>query len=133
MKFAKLSFWTAAVYGILVLTPLYFLFDRVGRDSPPPITHPELYYGFVGLALLAQFMFIIIAGDPVRFRPIMPIAIVEKFIYTVPVILLYLQHRVPQNVLLPSLVDPVFGVLFIISYFKTSPAVKASSAFAGSH
>lgn len=109
MKFAKLSFWIAAVYGILVLTPLYFLFDRVGHDSPPPVTHPELYYGFVGLALLSQFMFIIIAGDPVRFRPIMLIAILEKFVYTVPVILLYLQHRVPQNVLLPSLVDPVLA------------------------
>ena len=130
MKFAKVFFWIAAVYGILVLTPLYFLFDRVGHDSPPPITHPELYYGFVGLALLAQFMFIIIAGDPVRFRPIIPIAIVEKFIYTLPVILLYLQHRVPRNVLLPSLVDPVFGMLFIISYFKTGSALKTSSAAA---
>ena len=75
-------------------------------------------------------MFIIIAGDPVRFRPIMLIAILEKFVYTVPVILLYLQHRVPQNVLLPSLVDPVFGVLFIISYFKTGRALKANSAAA---
>ena len=49
MKFAKIIFWIAAIWGILVLTPLYFLFDTIGRQDPPPITHPGFYYGFVGV------------------------------------------------------------------------------------
>jgi hypothetical protein len=40
MKFAKIVFWIAAIWGILVLTPLYFLYDTIGRQDPPPITHP---------------------------------------------------------------------------------------------
>jgi hypothetical protein len=51
MKFAKVVFWIAAVWGILVLTPLYFMFDVIGRQDPPPITHPAFYYGFVSVAL----------------------------------------------------------------------------------
>jgi hypothetical protein len=43
MRFAKIVFRVAGVWGILILTPLYFMFDRIGRDYPPPITHPEMY------------------------------------------------------------------------------------------
>jgi hypothetical protein len=34
MKFARIVFGLAAVYGILSLLPLYFLLDKVGRDAP---------------------------------------------------------------------------------------------------
>jgi hypothetical protein len=27
MKFAKIVFWIAGIWGVLVLTPLYFMFD----------------------------------------------------------------------------------------------------------
>ena len=49
MKFAKIVFWIAGIWGVLVLTPLYFIFDLIGRKDPPPITHPAFYYGFVGV------------------------------------------------------------------------------------
>ena len=39
MKFAKIIFWVATIWGILILTPLYFMFDLIGRQDPPPITH----------------------------------------------------------------------------------------------
>ena len=64
MKFAKIVFYAAGIWGILVLTPLYFLFDRIGRQDPPPITHPGFYYGFVGVALAWQIAFLIIAPTP---------------------------------------------------------------------
>ncbi len=41
MKFAKIVFWCAGIWGILVLTPLYFMFDVIGRQDPPPITIPR--------------------------------------------------------------------------------------------
>ena len=31
MKFAKMVFVAAGVWGIVILTPLYFLFDAIGR------------------------------------------------------------------------------------------------------
>jgi hypothetical protein len=55
MKFAKIVFWGAGIWGVLVLTPLYFMYDLIGRQEPPPITHPGFYYGFAGVALAWQF------------------------------------------------------------------------------
>ena len=54
MKFAKIVFWVAGIWGLLVITPLYFMFALIGRNDPPPITHPGFFYGFVGVALAWQ-------------------------------------------------------------------------------
>jgi hypothetical protein len=71
MWFASIVFLIAGVWGMLVLTPLYFMFDFVGRQYPPPVTHPDFYYGFIGVALAWQAAFLVIARDPVRLRPMM--------------------------------------------------------------
>jgi hypothetical protein len=119
MKFAKIVFWVAGIWGVLVLTPLYFVFDMIGRNDPPPITHPGFYYGFVCVALAFQVAFIVIARDPVRLRPMMIPAMLEKFGYGATFVVLYLQNRLhPQDLGLGG-VDVVFGVLFLIAYFKT--------------
>ena len=39
MKFAKTVFWIAGIWGVLVVAPLYLMFDLIGRKDPPPITH----------------------------------------------------------------------------------------------
>jgi len=116
LKFARIIFGIAAVYGLIVLVPLYFALGSIGRKAPPAVTHPEFYYGFVGVAVLWQFIFILIALSPARYRPLMPIAVLEKFVYTVPVVLLYLRNQAALNILLPSLPDPAFGVLFLTAY-----------------
>jgi hypothetical protein len=119
MKFAKVVFWMAGIWGVLVLTPLYFVFDMISRNDPPPITHPGFYYGFVCVALAFQVAFIVIARDPVRLRPMMIPAMLEKFGYGATFVVLYLQNRLhPQDLGLGG-VDVVFGVLFLIAYFKT--------------
>ena len=71
MVFARRTFLIAGVYGLLALVPMYFLEGRIGRDIPPPITHPEYFYGFIGVAVAWQVAFLVIARDPVRFRPLM--------------------------------------------------------------
>ena len=68
MKFAKIVFRIAAIWGVLVLTPLYFMFNLIGRNDPPPITHPAFFYGFIGAGLAWQIAFFIIATDPARYR-----------------------------------------------------------------
>ena len=89
MKFAKVVFWIAAVWGILILTPLYFMFDAISRNDPPAITHPGFYYGFATVALAWQVAFIFIARDPVRLRMMMIPAMLEKFGYGACMFVLY--------------------------------------------
>lgn len=122
MKFAKIVFWVAGIWGLLVLTPLYFMFNLIGEKDPPAITHPGFFYGFVGIALVWQLAFIIIACDPVRFRPLMIPAILEKLVYSVPVIILVLQERTRPNDLLFSAIDLALGALFLVAYRRTPRA-----------
>jgi hypothetical protein len=119
MNFAKRVYLIAAIYGILVLAPQYFLIEKNGNDFPPPITHPEYYYGFVGLALVWQIAFLIIRRDPVRFRPIMPVTILEKVSFGVPAIVLYAQGRLSPSLLAAGLLDLLLGALFAVAYIKT--------------
>jgi len=119
MKFAKIVFWSAGIWGVLVLTPLYFMFDVIGRQDPPPITHPAFYYGFIGVGLAWQIAFLIIATDPRRFRPLMIAGIVEKFSYGSALTVLYLQRRLHPSDLTFGAVDLLFGVLFVFAFLRT--------------
>ena len=119
MRFAKVVFWIAAIWGLLIIPPLYFLFDSIGRNNPPPITHPDFFYGFVGVTLAWQIAFAFIATDPVRFRPLMIPSIFEKLSYAIAVIVLVSQGRVHKPALFFAGVDALLGVLFVTGYFKT--------------
>jgi hypothetical protein len=120
MKFAKIVFWIAAIWGMVVLTPLYFMFDLIGRKDPPPITHPAFYYGFVSLGLAFQIAFIVIARDPARQRPMMIPAVLEKFGYGATLLVLFLENRLhPQDLALGG-IDVLFGILFLTAFLKTS-------------
>jgi hypothetical protein len=120
MKFARIIFYLADIWGILVFAPLYFLFDVIGRQDPPPITHPGFYYGFVSLALAWQFVFIVIARDPVRFRTMMLPSILEKFGYGATFAVLYLQHRLHASDAALAAIDLLFGLLFLLAFFRTA-------------
>ena len=119
MKFAKIVFWIATIWGVLVLTPLFFLFDVIGRNDPPAITHPGFYYGFATLGLAWQIVFLFIAVDPIRHRPLMIPSIFEKFSYLVAVLILVSQHRMHSSDLTFAFADGILGVLFVIAYFRT--------------
>lgn len=120
MKFAKYTFATAGILGIIALLPQYFLLEKTGTDYPPPVTHPEFYYGFIGVALAFQIAFLIIATDPVRYRPLMIAAVVEKLSFGLSTVILYLQNRTAGPVVAGASLDLVLAVLFVISYIKTS-------------
>jgi hypothetical protein len=126
MRFAKIVFWVAGIWGFLVLTPLYFMFDLISRNDPPPITHPGFFYGFVGLGLAWQVAFIVIATDPVRFRPLMIPCILEKVSWSAAVIILVLQGRMHKSDHVFVGTDLLLGLLFLIDYFKTPPRASIS-------
>jgi hypothetical protein len=119
MRFAKIAFRIAGIWGLLIIVPLYFLFDATGIHNPPAITHPEFYFSFFGVTLVWQLAFFVIASNPIRFRPFILIAILEKLIYILTISILYLQHRVAANQLLWVGTDSILCLLFIASWIKT--------------
>jgi hypothetical protein len=120
--FARRVYMVAAIYGLVVLVPQYFMESRIGRDMPPAITHPEYFYGFVGLALVWQLCFLAISRQPVRLRPIMPVTVLEKLAFGVPAIVLYAQGRLAGATLAFGILDLVLGVLFLLAYRRTPAA-----------
>jgi len=118
MNFAKRVFLIAGVYGLLILLPQYFLEAKTGRDYPPAITHPEYYYGFIGVTVAWQIVFLIISRDPVRYRLLMIPAILEKVVFVIPAAVLFGLGRLNATVFGVSLVDLILAVLFVIAYLR---------------
>ena len=59
-----------------------------------------------------------IARDPVRYRPAMLPAVLEKLTFAGATIVLFAQRRLADSVLGFGLVDLTFAVLFTISYLR---------------
>ena len=119
VRFARRAFALAGWYGLLALLPQYGMENRVGTDFPPAITHPEYFYGFLGVAIAWQLAFLVISRDPLRFRPLMLPAVVEKATFGVAAIVLLWQHRIPAIVFGFAMFDLVLGAMFLASYIAT--------------
>ena len=124
MTFAKRVFLIAGIYGLVVLLPQYFMEEKTGRDYPPPVTHPEYFYGFIGVAVAWQIVFLIISRDPVRYRPIMLAAIVEKASFGIAAVALYLAGRLGVQMLGAGIIDLILGTLFTIAYLRTHATMR---------
>jgi hypothetical protein len=118
-KSPRIVFLVAGIYGLIVLVPQFFLEQKIGVDTPPPITHPEFFYGFICVAVAWQVLFLILSRDPVRFRPMMIPAMLEKIGFPIAVLVLYLQGRVSPTIFIPAALDLVLLVLFIAAYRQT--------------
>ena len=120
MRFARIVFLIAGIYGVLLLTPLYLMENTIGNRTPPAITHPEYFYGFIGVGLAWQVLFLILSSDPVRYRPMIIPSILEKVSYGAALLVLYSLHRIPTAVLGIGSMDWIFAALFAAAYLKTS-------------
>ena len=124
-RFSSRVFLIAGVYGIVVLAPGFFGEKMLAEKMTPAITHPEFYYGFLGVALAWQMAFLVIARDPQRFRPIIPAAILEKLAYAVACAVLFMLGRAPLIVGFGGAGDFILGALFTITYFRLKQAQPA--------
>jgi len=122
MRFAKVVFVAAGVWGIIVLTPLYFLHDVTGRQYPIPTESPQFYYGFLAVALAWQIAFLVIGSDPARFRLLMIPGMVEKFGYVATLAVLLTQGRISGLDAMAAWPDLLLGLLFVFAFVKTSPS-----------
>ena len=119
MKFARVAFLIAGVWGIVVLTPLYFLVDLTGRQYAAPADYPQFFYGFLSVAMAWQIAFLVIGSSPARFRPLMIPSIVEKFGHVTGVAVLYGQGRLSVADATAAGPDLLLGILFVLAFAMT--------------
>ena len=116
-SFPARMFRGAAIYGVIVLAPLYL--------TPLPPTMGETLLGFIGLALVFQGLFWVIGSDPARYRALMPLAVAEKLVFGVPALALFAQgYPVPAPVAAFAGIDLLLGAGFFIAWRRT-PLTRA--------
>ncbi len=110
--FPSRMFRWAAIYGVVVLTPLYF--------TPLPREGGEVLLGFVGLALVFQAVFWTIGGDPAKYRALMPYAVAEKIVFGLPTLMLLSRgYPVPPPVAVFAGIDLLLGLGFFVAWRRT--------------
>ena len=126
MRFAKVVFIGAGVWGIILLTPVYWLVDVTGRVYLPPANHPQFFYGFLSVAMAWQIAFLVIGSNPARFWPLMFPSVIEKFGHVTTVAVLYSQAHIPTVDAQAAVPDLVLGVLFVIALARTRATKTAA-------
>jgi hypothetical protein len=119
MRFAKYVFTGAGIWGIVVLTPLFFLYDLSGQEYPPPDTYPHFFYGFIGVAMAWQFVFLVIGSNPLKYRLLMLPSMLEKLAFIVPCAMLYQRGRLSAHYASAAIPDLVLGMLFVAAFART--------------
>lgn len=114
--FARRVYLGAAIYGIPVLALSYF--------QPVPDPWHLVYLGFVGTALVFQGVFLVIARDPRRFEPLMPVTLFEKLCFGVPAVAFWLRGQVDGISAIFGGIDLLLMALFFIAWRRLarSPA-----------
>ncbi len=119
MTFARRVFTVAGIYGLVSLVPMYFLERQLMERLPPALTHPEFYYGFVGVALAWQMLFLLVAREPERLRPVMLPAVVEKLAWGIGVLVLVAQGRIGAFFVPAAGIDLLLAALFVMAWRRT--------------
>ena len=131
MRFARIVFTIAGIWGLVVLTPLFFLRDVSGRVYAPPADYPHFFYGFFAVAMAWQVVFLIIGSNPARFRLMMIPAMLEKFPYVVIATILHGQGRITADDASTAVPDLILGILFAVAFVKTRSAAGREPTWQG--
>lgn len=118
MTFARRIFTLAGIYGLLVMTPMYFLEPQMTAMGKP-LSNPESYYGFIGVTLVFQLVFLSIGRDPERFRPMMLLGVLEKASFSGAVATLGLMGRTQGITVIFAVIDAVLGALFLLAWMRS--------------
>jgi hypothetical protein len=121
MRFARWVFRIAGFYGVIIVAPMFFF----ERKIAPGLTHPVFYYAWLSVDLAWQILFLVLSTDPVRYRPMMLVCVLEKAAAAIAIPWLYASGRLEGQWLAVAAVDLVFSVLFLMSY-RSTPRVPAS-------
>jgi hypothetical protein len=75
-----------------------------------------------------QIAFLLIATDPLRFRPLIAVAILEKFGYVATLSVLYALGEIRPGQFAVAVPDAILGLLFVTALVKTSPRRVAAAS-----
>jgi hypothetical protein len=120
MRFAKRVYLVAGVAGFFLVAPAYFTEGLMATLNPPVVEHPEFYYGFVGVVLVWQLVYLLIGADPVRYRPVMLLATLAKASFVGTLLTLLAMGRIRLQWLGFAAFDGTFVVLFVMGYARTA-------------
>jgi hypothetical protein len=129
VRFARWVFLVAGVWGVLVLTPMYFLYDFKTGHTPTGTSSPDIYFGFASVTLAWQVLFFFLSTNPPRYRPMIIPCLLEKFGYVATLALLFLKGSAAPTLLPFAAADLVLGVLFATAFVKLraiKPRVEAA-------
>ncbi len=124
MRFARWVFRGAGLYGIVVVAPMFFM----ERQMAPGAAHPVFFYAWVSVNLAWQVLFVVLSTDPVRYRPMMPVCILQKAAAVIAIPWLFLAGRVGGTWLGAAVVDLVFAILFCVAYRATGSPPASDGA-----
>jgi hypothetical protein len=119
--FASRSFALAGIYGTALLLPRLSVWGerRSDKDWAPIGSSPVYYFGFVSGALTWQLGFLVMARDPVRYRALMPVAVLEKLVFAGSCAMLAWQGRLQPTMKIAAVIDASLGALFVAAYVLT--------------
>jgi hypothetical protein len=112
---ARWLFRGAAVYGLIMLLPFFFA-EKAAAAPAALLDHPEFYYGFLGAASAWQLVYWTIGADPVRYRAFMPLGVIAKYGFWIPVTYLWLNGRTPTSTFILSNGDFLLGAAFLFAW-----------------
>lgn len=132
IRFARVVLAVAGTFGLVQVLPLYFAEPAVNRLAPPPLTHPEFYYGFVGIVVAWQVAFIIMSRDPLRYHALFPALFLEKLLWPAAVYTLYADGRLnAPSTLAAGALDLMWLALFITAWARLGAYGRSSERRAG--
>jgi hypothetical protein len=127
-KAARWIFGLAGVWGIAILLAMLVAPELV--VGPGAIGRADFFYGFGMVGLAWQIAFLVIASDPVRFRPFMLAGVCEKLFYVCTLCVLVSTGRAPSKMAGAAVVDGMLGLTFLLAWWMTRSAATGAGGAA---
>lgn len=109
MRFARWSFGLAALYGLVATLSIYV------RQPLGPTTLG--LWWFAGAAAVTQLAYLLIASDPLRYVRVIPIGILSKLSFALPVFWLAAKGA-PAMPVPFAVIDLALAALFAVNYVR---------------
>ena len=124
MVFAKRVFTWAAIFGFVMVGPLFLAEGLVARIQGHAVADPHWYYGFAAVALAFQVVYLMIGRDPARYRPLMPVCGLAKFGFGIVVWTLVGLGRTEPMFGLIATPDMLWAAAFLMAYRMTATTAR---------
>lgn len=127
---ARWLFGTAAIYNIS--GALSFLFLRPWIEpllhlDPVQGTNVPTLYLACGFIILFGYAYILLANDPIRYRPYIPLAILGKLMAIVSFIIPWIGGQISWMLMTSIAGDPIYVILFLL-FLRGLPAAPSRIA-----